>query len=110
MRKIMFVLCLMASGCASNEAVMIGKDTYMLSDSSITGNGQLKTNLFAQAGRFCASKSKLPMVVSSSSSDMFVGHPATAEITFRCLAESDPEWKRPAIRFSPTATVEIQQK
>jgi hypothetical protein len=103
--KIVAMLCALLSmtACASmSEITPIGKDTYMIANSSVAmgeGGGNLKAKLIQEASRFCATQSKLLMLVGFSSADMAFGRPASADITFRCLLENDPEYIRPNIKY-----------
>lgn len=101
------------AGCGGiSEVAQIGKDTYMIASSSTrvgTGGGNLKVELYKRAAEYCATKNTVLSPSSSSSIDWAVGRPASAEITFRCLLESDPEWQRPDMKHVPNTTVEVIQ-
>lgn len=89
--------------CVSiSDVVPVGKDTYMMASSSAAmgeGGGNLKAKLAKEASKFCAEQGKLSLLVGFSSVDMAFGRPASAEITFRCLHENDPEYIRPNINY-----------
>ncbi len=59
------------------------------------GGGNLKAKLAKEGSVFCEQQNKSFMLVSFSSADMAFGRTASADITFRCLLESDPEYGRP---------------
>lgn len=96
-------LSLFVPSCVSiSEITPIGKDTYMMASSSSAmgeGGGNLKAKLVKEASLFCTEKSKALMLVGFSSVDMAFGRPASAEITFRCLNENDPEYTRPNVNY-----------
>ena len=99
---VLIFLVTVLSGCGGvSEIVMVGKDTYIVTSSATsvgdTGRFQ-KANLYKEAGLFCAKQGKSAMSVSSSFDDGMIGRRPSAEVTFRCLLESDPEWKRPDIQ------------
>jgi hypothetical protein len=93
-----------------SEISQIGKDTYMVASSSnapAKGGGNLKAELIKEGHKFCGEKNKQFMLVGFSSVDMAFGRTASAEITFRCLFENDPENVRPNVKYenSPGADV-----
>ncbi|MEI6827574.1 MAG: hypothetical protein WCK54_18425 [Desulfuromonadales bacterium] len=101
--------CPLIAGCGGvSEVVKVGKDTYMVSSADTTigsGGGNLKVKLYKEAGRFCAEQKKELSPVNSSSVDWAIGRPASAELTFRCLLESDPELKRPDLKIAPNTNL-----
>lgn len=107
-------LCVLLMSCRGvSEIAKIGKDTYMVASSDTTigaGGGKLKVKLYKEAGKYCAEQNKVFTPVNSSSIDWAIGRPASAELTFRCLLESDPELQRPDMKFTPNTSIEVIQK
>jgi len=107
-------LCILLSSCGGvSEVVKTGKDTYMVASSDTTigaGGGNLKVKLYKEAGKYCVAQNKILMPVNSSSIDWAIGRPASAELTFRCLFESDTELQRPDMKRVPNASIEVIQK
>jgi hypothetical protein len=115
--KIKFIvlsLTLLLASCGGvSEVAKIGKDTYLVASSDTTigaGGGNLKVKLYKEAGKYCAGQNKILTPVNSSSIDWAIGRPASAELTFRCLLESDPELQRPDMKFAPNTSIEVIQK
>ena len=105
MYKIVILLfaSLLVTSCASmSEITPVGKDTYMMASSSnaAKSGGELKAKLAQKASMFCADHGKLMMLVGFSAEDMAFGRIASAEITFRCLLENDPEYIRPTPEYN----------
>jgi hypothetical protein len=85
-----------------SEITPIGKDTYMMASSSTAmgeGGGNLKAKLTKEASMYCERQKKALLLVGFSTVDMAFGRPASAEITFRCLHENDPEYIRPNANY-----------
>lgn len=76
-------------GCATPNTgiVTIGKDTYMSSKfGSFTtfSGGEVKAELYREAGDFCAKKGRQLTPLNSTSKDSRPAEYASAEIQFRC--------------------------
>ena len=50
------------------------------------------------------------MFISESTARTRMGIDTTVNVTFRCLADNDPEYSRPEIRQSPAVVIEDQRK
>jgi hypothetical protein len=79
-----------------SEIIQIGKDSYMMSSSSNAhkSGGELKANLAKEASQFCTKQDKMLLLDGFSEVDMAFGRLGSAEITFRCLHEDDPEYTK----------------
>jgi len=102
MNKIIAVITisLFLVGCAS-APVKIGKDTYMMTNSgawSWSSGSKLKAELYQDAQKFCAEKGLQMASVDSKARHGSFTQFAQSEITFRCLPENDPEYKRPEFK------------
>lgn len=80
---------LLATGCATpNTGITpIGSGVYMASKfgSMVTfSGGEVKAELYRDAGQFCAKSGKQVVPVNSTSTDSGLGTYASAEIQFRC--------------------------
>jgi hypothetical protein len=76
----------------------MGRDTYMLSSTgawSWSSGAALKGDLYREADAFCRSQGKAMMPARSISNNGSFSEFAQAEVQFRCLAEDDPELRRP---------------
>ena len=113
-------ICVVASGllcsCASvggtADIVPIGQDTYMVASAGsffTVSGGEVKAQLFQEANRFCRSKGKNLMPVTSSSRDAAPYTYASAELQFRCLANGDPGLRRPTMLNQPDVTIQMQK-
>lgn len=98
------------SACASTaEPVPMGKDTYMLANTgawSWSSGSELKGELFRQADAFCRSQGKNLMPVSTNEKDANFQQFAHSELQFRCLADGDPELRRPTMEQAPNVVIE----
>jgi hypothetical protein len=77
------------AGCATpgSGIVQIADDTYMHSKfgSAFTySGGEVKAELYKEAGQFCAAKGKKLKPLDSTSKDAGVATYASAEIQFKC--------------------------
>ncbi|MDZ5436569.1 hypothetical protein T3H00_28400 [Pseudomonas fluorescens] len=104
-------LALLIAGCSGPGIVPMGRDTYMVAkDGSFTtfGGGAVKAELYQEANAFCESKGKQLMPVKESSKDSGYAQYASAELQFRCLAENDPELRRPTMESAPNIKVKVE--
>lgn len=101
------------TACASTGPVSMGKDTYMLAKPGgflTVAGGEVKADLFREADQYCRGQNKHLMPISSSARDAGVAQYASAEIQFRCLAEGDPELRRPNMEPLPDVRIEMNTK
>jgi len=111
-----FAMAATISGCATtsgtDDIVPIGKDTYMIGRPggffTISG-AEVEAQLFRDANTFCRSQGKNLMPVSSESRNSAPYTYATAELQFRCLADGDPDLRRPTMKVRPDVTIEMQK-
>ena len=97
------VSALALSGCVStSDVVPIGKDTYVVNATShgvLGGSGDESTEAMKTANAYCENMGKHMMARSVEKQgpglQAGVGIAITATFEFRCLNESDPEYKRP---------------
>ena len=106
----------MLSACATSsgtgDITPIGKDTYMLARPGgffTLSGGEVKAQLYRDANNYCKSIGRNLMPVSSSSVDSAPYKYANAELQFRCLADGDPDLRRPTMVNKPDVTVEIKK-
>ena len=118
MRRVLFLASLvniaLLSACASpGGPVPMGKDTYMLSNTgawSWSAGAELKGELFREADAFCRGQGKNLMPESTATKDANFSQFAHAELQFRCLADGDPELKRPTMVQAPNVVIENRTK
>ena len=76
------------AGCTSPTGIVpIGNGIYMsskLGGMTTYSGGQVKAELFKEAGEFCAKQGKQVTPLNSSSIDTITTNYASAEIQFRC--------------------------
>lgn len=101
----------LVGGCATNSGVLpVGPDTYKISTGADNFRGGLsgaKRSAHSQASDFCATMGKEILVLRSTSSNNQIGKPvADYDLTFRCLASSDPELTRPEVVTEPDIVIE----
>lgn len=86
----------------------------MVSKQSVTtfgSGGEVKAELYKEAGAYCASRNKHLMPVSTNSRDGAYGyHTANAELQFRCLDKGDRDLGRPTMTATPDVVIENRTK
>jgi hypothetical protein len=114
------MITLLIAGCdvppvrPFSDVVPMGLDTYMLTreDALSRSGSAVKADLYRRANAFCESKGKQLMPVREMSRDSpggpGYGIPANAEIQFRCLDSSDPEFIRPTMQSVPDVKVNVE--
>lgn len=104
-------ISMVLAACASSGIIPIGQETYMVTKQSTTGfhsASSVKAEIFPEAAAFCAKLGKEMQPVADSGIDGVPGRSfASAELTFRCLAQGDAELGRPTPR--PVANVRVEQ-
>jgi hypothetical protein len=115
------MIALLITGCSEltspptySDVVPMGLDTYMLTreDALSRSGSAVKAGLYRRANDFCHSKGKQLMPVREMSRDSpggpGYGIAANAEIQFRCLDSSDPEFIRPTMQSVPDVKVNVE--
>ncbi len=108
-----FLFVLLLTACVSvSNVVPAGKDTWMVagSNSRIGADAIMKADLYKTAADFCAGQDKIFTPVSMNYIHLVIGRPASADLTFRCLVEGDPELTRPTMKPVPDTTIEVIEK
>ncbi|MGR3318991.1 MAG: hypothetical protein ACUZ8O_11000 [Candidatus Anammoxibacter sp.] len=111
MRNLMMV-CVMVvmSGCASTggQAVPYGKDTFNITKSNYGSYPKLRSDTIQAANSHCQSIGKLfsPVEETKSSIDGGFARIYTLDLTFRCLSEDDPSYRRPDVKVRPDIVIE----
>ena len=100
----LFLVAFVFSGCTQTSGVLpMGLDTYTITTSNeLQGVPGAKKQAISEANKHCVGleKQMLPVNASSSVQPDFMGDPiGHYEITFRCLNEDDPEFKRPNLEY-----------
>lgn len=93
MRKMIFIAMVVLAGCASSGPVSIGKDTYLITKQSAGGifvtGGVVKAEILTEANNFCRSSGKAMQLVTSDAKNAIpFARTSSAEIEFKCVAES----------------------
>lgn len=83
----LFAAAAMLTACASPTGVVpIGSGIFMASKMGAMtySGGQVKAELYKEAGEYCATSKKQVVPLASTSQDASLGTYASAEIQFRC--------------------------
>lgn len=102
--------CLFLISCAQSSGVLkMGPDTYSVSIHAAPARGGepgAKKLAITEANNYCISLGKEILVtnISTYPSSHFPG--GTADVTFLCLAKSDPELQRPVYKKAPDILIE----
>lgn len=112
MKKIVVFAVLVLTGCAQSSGVLkMGPDTYTVSTHAAPARGGTsgaKSLSLTEANQYCAGMGKEIFVthVETRASEHLPG--GTADVTFRCLAEGDPELQRPD--YEPAADLVVESR
>jgi hypothetical protein len=110
MKKIIFSVVVLLTGCASSGVVPMGQDTFMISKQSSTGfhsASSVKADIYKEGSEYCASQGKEFQPVNDHGVDGVPGRSfASAEVQFRCLSKGDAELSRPTMK--PIANIRIE--
>ena len=113
MKKIsLLVATIVLAGCAQSSGVMkLGPDTYTVSTHAAPaagGTSGAKGRSLTEANNHCASMGKEILVtnISTGASGHMPG--GTSDVTFKCLAEGDPELQRPSYESGADIVVETR--
>jgi hypothetical protein len=101
-------------GCSHSGVVPIGQDTFMIANEGWSSGSTLKAGLYQEANEFCIARGQQLMPIDAKSNNSVWGSlgsggtNAAAEISFRCLSQTDAELHRPKVR--PDSTIGIEQR
>ena len=96
LKKVIYFLLIVIEvvGCATAEPVLIGTDTYLISQTSAGGMfkpmGELKAEVINHANSFAASKGKIAIAISSRESPAYPLHMPNFEYQFRLVDKDNP--------------------
>lgn len=88
----------LTSACATSAVVSTGKDSYMVSASRCGICEPVQVAVTRLAGQYCAGLGKNLLVGGLSGNFVQPMFPASATLTFRCLASDDPAYKAAILR------------
>jgi len=98
------------SGCAStSDIVPYGKDSYLVNVDDVWGGhspGKLQVKAAQDASAYCAKQGKVMRVRNTSGSGVTGWTSTSSNLIFSCIAESDPENTRPALRKEADVVIE----
>lgn len=104
---------LLSAGC-STGVVSIGPDTFMVAGQSATGfstGGAVMVDLYREAAAYCTANGRNLLPVNMQSVDGVPGRAfASGQLQFRCLAEGDPELRRPTMQPVPSTIIEDRRR
>jgi len=101
---------LSSCGVTTSGVTPAGKDTYFIS-----GRGYAVTSdnafpaLYKEADTFCKNQGKA-FSPFSSHAERVDQMSSSVNLTFRCLLENDPEYKRPEMKQVPNTSIEVINK
>ena len=111
MRNLMMIgVMVVLSGCSSTggQAVPYGKDTFNITQSNYGSYPKLRNDTIEAANLHCQSIGKAfsPVDEIKSSIDGGFAPLYTLDLTFRCLSEDDPNYRRPDVKARPDIMIE----
>ena len=103
------VISLALAGCGtvakSSGVLQIGPDTYrVMARASVGDRIESQKMAFNEASDHCARQVRRLMTIGTLSTQ-YQGY----ELTFRCLAEGDPELNRPTLHKTPDTVIQINK-
>lgn len=103
------VISLVLQGCGtvakSSGVLQIGPDTYRVMARASIGNLiESQKMAFKEANDHCARLVRRLMTIGTLSTE-YQGY----ELTFRCLAEGDPELNRPTLHKAPDTVIQVNK-
>ena len=115
MRFLLAFAVIILAGCTASPGVLkLGPDTYTTwaeVGGMRGGPSGARTKALTEANKYCAQLGKEILVtnIGTAITNYEWGN-GTAEITFRCLAQGDPQLQRPESRKTPDVTIEDRRK
>jgi hypothetical protein len=107
------IVVLALTSCAdSDKPVALGPDTFSVSALAANSRGGIagaRTIATREAGQHCQSRGQQILVTNIETGTSSNGGLGTATVTFRCLAEGDPELRRPNYQRAPDVIVETRK-
>lgn len=112
MKIFALLLVVAATGCAqSSGAMKMGPDTYTISTHAapaLGGESGAKNRSLTEANTYCESMGKNIVVTSMETKQSTHLPGGTADITFMCLADGDPDLQRP--QYEPAADLVVETR
>lgn len=96
-------------GCVSTSDVLeMGRDTYSVTSTAdgFRAASAARESAFQMGTKKCASLGKRFMFMNERSGHTRMGVDTTTSVTFRCLSEDDPEYRRPLIERTPDVLIQ----
>jgi hypothetical protein len=91
--------CLALSGCSTGPVVAAGKDSYMVSVSTVPGATPASAKALIAANQKCASMNKVVVIRNMNDTEaVLFKNEGSATLLFSCVDQNDPEYQRPNLR------------
>ena len=106
-------MTLAITGCVSTSHVLpMGKDTFSVSATSdgFRDAAAARNSAFKKATDQCTALGKNFMFVNESIMPTRMNIDTTVTLTFRCLADNDPQYTRPNIENTPNVIIENRNR
>ena len=103
------------AACSNSSGVLkMGPDTFSISTEASFGKGGIpaaKKIAYEEAAKECSKRGLEVFVLNErSAGTTFTDGMAKTDLTFRCLREDDPEFKRQRYEKTPDVVIENRQK
>lgn len=112
--RVWLMLTVGLGGCVSTSDVTpMGRDTFMVGTDVTIGSGFTSTTSLASknlksANAYCAARGQVMVPDSVQNQGVRGFTPVESNLTFRCVAASDPDNQRPILRPGSTNTLIIR--
>ena len=105
-----FALIGLLTGCSTGPIVAVGKDSYMVSASTVPGATPASAKALIAANEKCATMNKVAIVRNLENREaVLFQNEGSASLIFSCVDKNDPENERPNLRKdNGVTTVEIK--
>ena len=106
------VLGLLSACVSVGEVQPIGRDSYTVSVDVHGGEpaGEVRGHAIKRANEYCDSIGKHMLLTHTESGGVRGWTPQTATITFQCLAEDDPAYRRNTMRKEAGTVIRIEHE
>lgn len=104
------VLAVAISACTTSPVVSIGKDTYMVSTTSVPGSTSAASKAMIAANNTCAAQGKVVVVKTMQGREaVLFQNEGDSTVTFACVDPNSSEYTSPTLRKdNGVSTIQIQ--
>jgi len=99
LRFLVLAILELLAGCTTGPVVAAGKDSYIVSASTVPGATPASAKVLIAANQKCASMDKVVIVRNLDAKEaVLFQNEGSATLVFSCVDKNDPEYLRPNLR------------